>query len=51
MFGNRLNVAVTLVMLRTVTWQTPVVPEQPAPNQPAKTEPAEAVAVRVTGVL
>jgi len=49
--GNRLNVAVTLVMSRIVTWQTPVVPVQPAPSQPAKVEPAEEVAVRVTGVL
>jgi hypothetical protein len=36
--GTRLNVAVTDVLLFTVTRQAPV-PEQPPPDQPAKLEP------------
>lgn len=45
--GTTLNVAVTGVLVFSVTVQVPV-PEQPPPVQPAKVEPAEAEAVSVT---
>jgi hypothetical protein len=46
--GSAVNVAVTLVVLNTVTEQAPV-PEQD-PDQPANLYPVEGEAVRLTAV-